>query len=56
MPAKIVAVDDVPYTLSGKKVELAVRKIVHGESVANRDALKNPEALECFADLAELKS
>ena len=56
VPAKIVAVDDVPYTLSGKKVELAVRKIVHGESVANRDALKNPEALECFADLAELKS
>jgi acetoacetyl-CoA synthetase len=46
VPAKIMAVDDIPYTLSGKKVELAVRQIVHGETVANRDALRNPEALD----------
>ena len=56
MPARIVAVRDIPYTLSGKKVELAVRNIVHGEPVRNRDALRNPEALECFADLPELTS
>jgi acetoacetyl-CoA synthetase len=54
VPARIVAVDDIPYTLSGKKVELAVRKIVHGEPVANRDALKNPESLDGFANLPEL--
>jgi acetoacetyl-CoA synthetase len=56
VPARIVAVADIPYTLSGKKVELAVRNIVHGEPVRNRDALRNPEALDCFADLPELKS
>jgi acetoacetyl-CoA synthetase len=51
VPARIIAVDDIPYTLSGKKVELAVRQIVHGEPVANRDALRNPEALDGFAEL-----
>jgi acetoacetyl-CoA synthetase len=56
VPARIVAVADIPYTLSGKKVELAVRNIVHGEPVRNRDALRNPEALECFADLPELRT
>ncbi len=56
VPARIVAVADIPYTLSGKKVELAVRNIVHGEPVRNRDALRNPEALDCFADLPELKT
>ncbi|MHC4082802.1 MAG: acetoacetate--CoA ligase [Planctomycetota bacterium] len=55
VPARIIAVDDIPYTLSGKKVELAVRKIVHGEPVVNRDALKNPEALDCYVDLPELE-
>ncbi len=55
VPARIIAVDDIPYTLSGKKVELAVRNIVHGEPVANRDALKNPEALDGYVDLPELK-
>jgi acetoacetyl-CoA synthetase len=56
VPAKIIAVDDIPYTLSGKKVELAVRKIIHGEPVANRDALKNPESLDGYADLPQLKT
>jgi acetoacetyl-CoA synthetase len=56
VPARIIAVDDIPYTLSGKKVELAVRRIVHGEPVANRDALRNPEALDCFVDLPDLKA
>ena len=56
VPARIVAVDDIPYTLSGKKVELAVRKIVHGEPVGNRDALVNPEALDCFAGLLQLET
>jgi acetoacetyl-CoA synthetase len=44
----IVQVDDIPRTKSGKIVELAVRAVVHGESVKNREALANPEALEQF--------
>jgi acetoacetyl-CoA synthetase len=49
-------VDDIPYTISGKKVELAVRKIIHGQDVKNKDALANPESLDLYADLPELKT
>jgi acetoacetyl-CoA synthetase len=56
VPAKIVAVPDVPYTLNMKKVELAVRKVIHGEPVTNKDALRNPEALDHYADLPELQA
>jgi acetoacetyl-CoA synthetase len=55
VPAKIIAVTDIPRTKSGKIVELAVRDIVHGRVVRNREALANPEALELFADLDALK-
>jgi len=55
VPKKILAVPDIPRTLSGKIVELAVRKIVHGEAVENTEALANPEALEYFRDLPELR-
>jgi len=54
VPSKIVAVPEIPRTKSGKIVELAVRSIVHGESVKNTDALANPGALEYFRDIAEL--
>lgn len=54
VPAKIVAVADIPRTKSGKIVELAVRKIVHNEAVKNVEALANPEALELFKDVEEL--
>ncbi len=54
VPAKIIAVPDIPYTLNMKKVELAVRKVIHGREVKNKDALKNPEALDYFADIKEL--
>jgi len=54
VPAKIVAVRDIPRTKSGKIVELAVRDIVHGREVKNREALANPEALELYRDIAEL--
>ena len=56
VPAKIVAVDDIPRTISGKIVELAVRDIVHGRDVKNRDALANPEALELYKDIPALQS
>ncbi len=54
VPAKIVAVPEIPRTKSGKIVEIAVRSVVHGETVANTEALANPEALEHFRDIAEL--
>lgn len=50
----MIAVTDIPRTISGKIVELAVRSVVHGETVKNIDALANPAALENFRDLAEL--
>jgi acetoacetyl-CoA synthetase len=56
VPAKIIAVPDIPYTLNMKKVELAVKKMVEGKPVDNRDALKNPESLEFYANLPELQT
>ncbi len=55
VPAKIIQVTDIPRTISGKIVELAVRKIVHNEEVKNQDALANPQALGLFANLPELQ-
>jgi acetoacetyl-CoA synthetase len=55
VPARIVAVTDIPRTKSGKITELAVRDVIHGRSVRNDEALANPEALELFANLPELR-
>lgn len=55
VPAKIIAVSDIPRTRSGKIVELAVRNVVHGLPVKNTDALANPEALDLFRDLSDLQ-
>jgi acetoacetyl-CoA synthetase len=54
VPAKIIQVADIPRTISGKIVELAVRAVVHGDAVKNTDALANPEALEYFRDVPDL--
>ena len=54
VPKKIIAVPDIPRTISGKIVELAVRNIVHGDPVKNIEALANPEALEHFRDIEQL--
>ncbi|UCF02560.1 MAG: acetoacetate--CoA ligase, partial [Deltaproteobacteria bacterium] len=56
VPAKVLATEDIPYTISGKKVELAVRNVIHGLEVENKDALANPEALDNYLDLPELQS
>ncbi|MBM9603735.1 acetoacetate--CoA ligase [Desulfopila inferna] len=56
VPAKIIAAPDIPYTLNMKKVELAVQKMIHGREVKNKDALKNPEALDFFGKVKELES
>jgi acetoacetyl-CoA synthetase len=56
VPARIIAVPDFPRTLSGKLTELAVRNVIHGLPVKNRDALANPEALGYFRELPDLAS
>src|SRR5262249_47178696 len=56
VPAKVVQVADIPRTKSGKITELAVREVVHGREVKNKEALANPEALEHFRNRAELAS
>lgn len=55
VPAKIIPVGDIPYTISGKKVELAVKRVLEDKPVMNRDALRNPEALDLYRDIRELK-
>jgi acetoacetyl-CoA synthetase len=55
VPAKILAVPEIPYTLNMKKVELAVKKVIQGQEVKNKDALKNPEILDFYANLKELQ-
>ncbi len=56
VPAKIVAIADIPRTKSGKITELAVRDVVHGREVKNKEALANPEALDLYKDLADLRT
>jgi len=55
VPAKILPVPDIPYTLNMKKVELAVKKAVEGKAILNRDALRNPEVLDYYANIKELR-
>jgi acetoacetyl-CoA synthetase len=56
VPAKVVAVADIPRTRSGKITEIAVREIVHGRAVKNTEALANPEALELYKNIPALMS
>ncbi len=56
VPAKIIAVKDIPYTINMKKVELAVRNVIHGEPVLNKDALANPESLEFYKNLPDIRT
>ena len=55
VPAKIISIPAIPYTLNMKKVELAVKKVTLGQPVLNKDALSNPEALDYYADIPELQ-
>ena len=54
VPAKVLQVADIPRTRSGKITELAVRAVIHGQAVKNKEALANPEALDLFAGLGDL--
>jgi acetoacetyl-CoA synthetase len=49
-------VEDIPYTINGKKVEIAAKKIIHGEEVLNWDALANPESLDLYREIMDLES
>ena len=53
VPAEIFEVKDIPRTISGKKVEIAVSKILNGEEVENKDALANPDSLKQFYKYAK---
>ncbi len=55
VPAKVIEITDIPRTISGKIVELAVRNVVHNRPVKNTDALANPEALDLYKDLPQLQ-
>jgi acetoacetyl-CoA synthetase len=55
VPAKIIAINEIPRTLSGKMVELAVREVIHGREVKNKASLANPEALRLYENLKELQ-
>jgi acetoacetyl-CoA synthetase len=54
VPEIILPTEDIPYTISGKKVEIAVKKIIDGEDVVNRDALANPASLDLYISIPEL--
>ena len=56
VPAKILQVADIPYTINGKKVELAVRNVIHGRPVRNTGSIANPEALDLYRDLPEMRN
>nr|MBL0713664.1 acetoacetate--CoA ligase [Desulfobacterales bacterium] len=55
VPGKIISVPEIPYTLNMKKVELAVKKVIHNQPVLNKDALSNPEVLDYYVGLKELQ-
>jgi len=55
VPALILPVPDIPYTHNVKKVELAVKKVIHNQPVLNKDSLSNPKALDFYSDLKELQ-
>ncbi len=55
VPAKIIEIGDIPYTINMKKVEIAVSKIIHGQEVRNRESLINPESLDLYKEIPELQ-
>ena len=52
VPYKIFQIQDIPYTLNGKKVEIAIKKIINGEKILNKESIINPEALIFFKNLS----
>jgi acetoacetyl-CoA synthetase len=54
VPSIVLPIEDIPYTMNGKKVEVAVKKIINGFEVDNKESLVNPESLEFYKDIKEL--
>ncbi|MBC8255899.1 MAG: acetoacetate--CoA ligase [Candidatus Marinimicrobia bacterium] len=54
VPAKVIQVADIPYTINGKKVELAVKQIIQNQAVQNKDSLANPKSLSLYREIEEL--
>jgi len=55
VPAKIITVADIPYTINGKKVEIAVKQIIQNKNVINKDSLANTDALKFYKNIVELE-
>ena len=55
VPALILPISDIPYTVNGKKVEVAIKRILVGEEVRNKGALANPESLKLYENIQETK-
>ena len=55
VPALILPISDIPYTVNGKKVEVAIKRILVGEEVRNKGALANPESLKLYENIPETK-
>ena len=56
VPQKILTIKDIPYTINGKKVELAVKHIIQDIEVKNQDSLANPEVLDYYKEIEELNT
>ena len=56
VPEKIIPIKDIPYTINGKKVELAVKQVILNQEIKNKDSLANPEALDYYQEIGELLS
>lgn len=56
VPAKILPIADIPYTLTGKKVEVAIKKIISGQTVKPSTSLANPDSLQLYYNLPELQN
>ena len=56
VPTLILPISDIPYTVNGKKVEVAVKKVLAGQSVKNQGALANPESLDLYKNIPEVQT
>lgn len=54
VPKLVLSVPDIPYTMNGKKIEVAVKNIIEGKEITNRDSIINPESIDFFLSLPEL--
>ena len=56
MPKKVIQINDIPYTINGKKVELAVKQVIQNIEIKNKDSIVNPEILDDYKKIMELRT